>query len=65
MPVAHGVIHLQFIIPVYAAVIKSCDRFHEHVMFVPTLGLAPFITLRRTRSFLYTHMQVRTYRHAT
>jgi len=36
MPVAYGVIHLQFIIPVYAAVIKSCDRFHEHVMFVAT-----------------------------
>jgi len=32
MPVVYGVIHLQFIIPVYAAVIKSCDRFHEHVM---------------------------------
>jgi len=36
MPAVHGVIHLQSIIPVYAAVIKSCDRFHEHVMFVAT-----------------------------
>lgn len=36
MPVVYGAIHLQFIIPVYAAVIKSCDRFHGHVMFVAT-----------------------------